>query len=250
MILLQQTGEIQHKVGNYCRTGEEQDIPGITSNRMHHYRRLVFNVVKNTMKQAYPLTLQVLGEKEFTVLVDDFFRNHNPQTPQVWKLPKEFYDYAIEANYQEKTGKIWLNDLLLFEWIEIEVHTMPDTNIPLINPDGNIFKDPLLCNPEARLIQINYPIHLKNIHEAEKLKGNYFVLVCRHPETGHVNFFNLSLLHAWVYENIATSDLNIGELIPEIKLHFGIEDEEKIIKNLESFLSDLLDKKAILGFKK
>lgn len=250
MKLLQKTGEIQHLVGNYCRTGEEQKIPGITKNRIHHYRRLVFNVIKNTMKQAYPLTLQVLGEEEFIKLVDAFFQNHDPQTPQVWKLPREFFDYALEADFSAKTGKIWLHDLLLFEWIEIEVHTMPDVETPEHVKTGNIFDDPLLCNPESRLIQLNYPVHLKNVKEAENLKGNYFVLISRDPDTGNVNFFNLSLLHAWVYENIATHDISIQDLMPQIKLHFGIQDEERFKKNLESYISDLLVKKAILGFKK
>ncbi len=64
MNLQKPTAKAQNQLGEYCRTGVNQNIPGVIENRLHHYRRLVFNVVKNTMHQAYPLMLQVLGEKE------------------------------------------------------------------------------------------------------------------------------------------------------------------------------------------
>ncbi len=248
MKLQEQTTSAQNNLGIYCRTGKIREIPGINKNRIHHYRRLVFNVVKNTMKQAYPLTLQVMGEEKFTALVHDFFSNHKAQTPQIWKLPNEFYEYALESDFRKKTGKLWLNDLLLFEWIEIEVHTMPDIVSPEFNETGNIMEDILITNPESRLIQLNYPVHIMNVVDAEKNEGNYFVLVSRQKNTGNVNFFNLSLFHAWVYEKITTEKLSVKKLIPQVKVMFGFENEKKLISNLSHFISDLKNKQAILGF--
>ena len=102
MNLLKQTYDIQESLGDYCKTGIERDIPGITSNRIHHYRRLVFNAVRNTIEQAYPISLQVLGEEEFGNMIHDFFSNHNCRTPQIWKLPGEFYEYALKQDFVSK----------------------------------------------------------------------------------------------------------------------------------------------------
>lgn len=200
------------------------------------------------MHQAYPIALQVLGEKEFTSLIHDFFSHHKPQTPQVWKLPGEFYEYALSANFKDKTGKIWLNDLLLFEWIEIEVHTMPDIELPEFGSKGNILEDVLLSNPESRLIQLDYPVHLMNVREAEKNKGNYFVLLSRDPETGKVIFFNLPILYAWIYEKIINEQISIKEILPNLKEIFGIRDDEKLLANISAFINDLKTRHAFIGF--
>ncbi len=250
MKLLQPTEEIQNSLGKYCRTGIETRIPGITPDRLHHYRRLVFNVVYNTMEQAYPITHQVFGTKKFREMIHDFFSVHDCQTPQIWKLPGEFYEYALEQNLAVRHESPWLHDLLLFEWVEIEVHTMPDEVIPA---QSEIHGDPLSkilgINPEFRLIRLEYPVHLMKIGKASENKGSYFVLVSREPDTGHVNFFNLSILHAFVFEQISGSERSIRSLYPDIHRLFGIESKKMLDESLMRFVEDLIQKQVILNSK-
>lgn len=247
MNLLQQTYEIQENLGLYCKTGIDQNLPGITENRLHHYRRLVFNVVKNTLEQAYPIALQVLGEKQFRELIHDFFSNHDCRSPQIWKLPGEFYEYSLENKTAEKINSPWLNDLLLFEWTEIEVHTMPDAEIPKAGDITSYLDDVLLINPEYRLIQMEYPAHLVKADKLEDNKGKYFVLISRDPKEGKVMFFNLSILHTWVFERIANQKISVRSLFSDINSIFGIDSETILAENLESFLKDLHLKQVVLG---
>lgn len=249
MILHQDTYQIQEKLGTYCKTGKEEQIPGLTPNRVRHYRRLVYNVIKGTLTQGFPLCHQVMGEEGFDSLVHKFFSEYNCQTPQIWKLPEEFYEWVIQNKISEKLNLPWLNDLLLFEWIEIEVHTMEDQIIPTASDITDLFNNLLVINPEYRLIRIEYPVHLFNIKEVENKKGNYFILISRHPETGKVYFFNLSVLHAWLFEKIADGDISVQDLIPEIATIFRIESEVVLKNNLEKVLRDLVNKKVILGAK-
>jgi hypothetical protein len=250
MSLSEQTLKAQYDLGNYCRTGNLSDIPGINKKHVKHYRRLVFNVVKNTMMQAYPIAAQVLEKEAFTELIHVFFSNYKPNTPKIWQLPGEFYEYAIEADFSNKTGKKWLNDLLFFEWTEIEVHTMPDIQPPQYKKNGNILNDVLVVNPESRLIELDYPVHIMNVEECEKNKAKYYLLISRDPDTGHVNFFNLPLFHAWIYEKISIEQVNMIQLVPEIKSVFGFKEDKKILENTTRFISDLIRKKAIYGFRK
>lgn len=250
MKLMTPTSNIQVKLGRYCRTGIDADLPGVTPGRIHHYRRLVFNVVYNTMEQAYPLTHQVFGTDKFREMVHEFFSVHDCQSPQIWKLPGEFYEYALEQNLALRYDSPWLHDLLLFEWVEIEVHTMPDQDIPV---KGEITGDPLnkilRINPEFRLIRMEYPVHLMNIGLVADNKGSYFVLVCREPDSGHVNFFNLSILHAFVFEQISGTERTIRSLYPEINRLFGIESEKMLDESLRRFTEDLIKKQVILNAK-
>ena len=57
-------------------------------------------------------------------------------------------------------GKPFLDDLLYFEWMEIEVHTMPDRPFPDYVKEGNVLEDRLAFNPEYEIIRMDYPVHL------------------------------------------------------------------------------------------
>ncbi len=247
MNLLKETYNIQESLGNYCKTGIEEDIPGITKNRVHHYRRLVYNAVRNTLEQAYPISLQVLGEEEFGKMIHDFFSNHNCKTPQIWKLPEEFYEYALKENFNEKYQHPWMHDMLLFEWIEIEVHTMPDITPPEYGIIKDILSERLIINSEYRLIKLEYPVHSKTVEQLLSNKGDYFVLISRDPVEGKVLFFNLSILHTWIFERIASGEKTVRSLFKEINEIFGVESETVLAQNLNAFLKDLHEKGVILG---
>ena len=78
--------EIQELLGEYCRTGMETDIPGVTPGRLHHYRRLVNNVVRDMLDSGFPITLAALGEEQWDTLVQEFFVHGQPRTPQIMEL--------------------------------------------------------------------------------------------------------------------------------------------------------------------
>lgn len=248
MKLHKDTERIQNLLGDYCRTGVERDIPGITPGRVHHYRRLVYNVVRDTMDTAFPITLVALGEERWDVLVQDFFSSEQPQTPQIWKLPLEFYRYHSNQETGTRIQKPFLDDLLYFEWIEIEIHTMPDKPFPEYSQTGNIFLDRLVFNPEYEIVRLEYPVHMYSAEKTLELKGNYFVLVFRSPETGNVQFLNLSGLNTYILTRLADEPIPLNDLKGDIAQMAGIESEKYLDEALSIFIGDLIDKKLILGY--
>ena len=96
MQLLDSTYKHQSNLAAYCRTGKLPEIPGIISENVSQYRRLVYNVVDDMLQNAYPLTVDLFTKKEWDKTVNDFFTNHPCQSPQVWYMPKEFYNYLTE----------------------------------------------------------------------------------------------------------------------------------------------------------
>jgi len=249
MNLREETKEIQELLGEYCRTGEEKELPGVTPGRIHHYRRLIWNVVKDTLDTAFPISLTALGEESWDLLVNDFFTAGLPQTPQVWKLPFEFY----QSHANQETGKRlqlnFLDDLLLFEWMEIEVHTMPDRPYPDFVANGNLFLDKLAFNPEHEIVQLEYPVHTHPVSQASEMKGDYFALLYRLPESGNVQFLALSALNTYIFTRLLESDLPLNEIKGEFARIGGIESGRYLDDALDKFFSDLMDKKLILGFK-
>jgi len=250
MLLNQDTKEIQSQVATYCRTGELKPILGAREDRLPNYRRLIFNVINDTLMQAYPITYEILSDEEWYSFVNDYFMNYNAQSPQIWKMPYEFYLFAKENNYNEKLNKAFLTDLLYFEWMEIEVHTMPDIEIFDLNDEGDLFEDKLAVNPEHRLIHLSYPVHLKAWDELEQNKGEYYVLIYREQETGLVKFIDLSPFLALFFEQLKTTDESIKTILEELFNQMEKDQKDIILKNVMGFIKYINELGLISGFRK
>lgn len=248
MLLRSETAEIQSNLGNYCRTGVLTHLPGANPKRLKEYRRLVRNIMHDAMTQAYPITREVLEEQEWQELVDAFIRDHNCQSPEIWKLPKEFYMYVRDADHPTTLRYPFLTDLLYFEWIEIEVYTMPDEDVECTS-SGDYLTDPLALNPERRLIRLTYPVHLHPARDSIKFQGNYFVLVYRHPGTSEVRFTNISMLHAWILERMEQENIPLQDLAEEASSLFAVQDTDALKNHLCLFFRDLKKEGAVSGFK-
>lgn len=248
MLLREDTQQIQSSLARYCRTGDLQPITGAKTERLPHYRRLVFNVVFETLSRAYPIAQNALGDVAWKNLVDRFFSTHNAASPQVWKLPYEFYEYCVDENLSEEIGRPYLNELLYFEWIEIEIHTMPDEDIPEYKSEGDLLDDLLIINPEHQLLHFEYPVHKMNTNKLTKNRGNYFVLIYREQEDLSVKFFDFSPFFALVFENLTEQGLTGREALIQAGLTLKMKDADQIIQNGIAFLNDLTNQGIILGF--
>ncbi|MGC9352812.1 MAG: DNA-binding domain-containing protein, partial [Mariniphaga sp.] len=234
----------QSSLANYCRTGEYMPIPGVKEKNVGRYRQLIFNVVNGSLQSAYPLTYNLLDENEWHELAHIFFSSHRCQSPMVWQMPKELYEFAVETNYVLIKKYPFLLDLLLFEWKEVEVYMMEDIEPPPFTSE-KLFGAGYVLNPEITVLSLEYPVHLKNakdITEAEK--DNYFVSLHREPETGRVLFTNMQYPHVQVIEKLAQEPVNFDQLL-KIFLQYAPEIQAR--QALHDFVHASLSSKLILG---
>jgi len=209
MQLLPKTFQYQTDLANYCKTGDYISIPGVNEKNIKHYRRLVFNNVYDSITSAYPITKKLFGKKKWKKVVNRFFSSQKIQSPQIWYMPKEFKDYVISNENKLLNKYAFLEDLLQFEWLEIEVFMMPDETIEYLT-ETNLY----YLNPEIRLIKTKYPIHLKKAKNiTEEDKGNYFISLHRNKETGAVEFTNLSIPFVDVLENLMEKPLTENAIL-------------------------------------
>jgi len=61
------TIEQQSLLAKFCRDGVEPSLEGVIDGRLHNYRRLVFGVVREALSSTYPLTVNLLTNKEWRV---------------------------------------------------------------------------------------------------------------------------------------------------------------------------------------
>ncbi|MCB2221877.1 MAG: DNA-binding domain-containing protein [Bacteroidetes bacterium] len=243
------TQQQQSDLAGYCRTNELHEDLQVRRERVHHYRRLVFNVVNDSLQSAFPLTKNLLEDKIWDQLVHQFFSAYKPQSPQVWKMPGEFYEWFSESEQPLRGEFPFIDELLQFEWMEVVLFMMEDIPYPESQKEGNWMDSTIATNPEFRIIQTNYPVHLRKaatIQDADK--GDYFILMFREKDTGRIQFMDLSPFFAVVVDNIAHgADLRsvllaLQEQMPQTSL---LELQENTIPLLEK----LKDKGFITGFK-
>jgi len=82
---------------------------------------------------------------------------------------------------------------------------MKNIEFPQAKMQGDILDDVLVVNPEYRLIELEFPVHLVSAKECNKRKAKFFVLVFRDPIHFRVEFVDLSLLHLFLIQRIMES---------------------------------------------
>ena len=234
-LLQSDTKELQSKLARYVRDGNLPLIKGARQDKLHHYRRLVYNIIFNSLSNAYPIASGLLGKENWKSLVDEFFVKHNPQDPQIWSFPYELYEYIIKSDYAQRVGKLYLNDLIYFEWIEMEVYATED--LELSNFRIIINNSEYILNPYVRILSFEYPVFRKDEKIEEMQKGNYFNICYRDLNDLKVYFIELdafaTIFLETLYENLDV-ELAIKKISGIINQDLGIDNFLSLIKNLEN----------------
>lgn len=248
-LLTKDTAQQQEGLAEYCRTGKLPSLKGITDGRLHHYRRLVYNVVDDTLSTAFPLMQNLLEEEEWDDMVHYFFSKHKCRSHKVWEMPLELYEFILEEDYPLKTKYPFFLELLWFEWLEVKVFMMEDITVnDTFSLDGDVINDRVVLNPEATIEHLHYPLHKKRAKEITKEdEGDYYVLLYRDAEGG-VQFMDLSIFFAWMLEQIMSNDISVKDLLPTAEKSFGLPASD-IEMHTKQFLQVLQQKKFLLGFK-
>lgn len=250
MLLHHDTKDAQSRLADYCRTGKIAAIKGLDTARATHYRRLVYNVVDDTLRAAFPLTFHLLEGEEWDQLIDGFFAQHPCQSPQVWYMPKELYDYVMLIDHPLCQKYPFLGELLWFEWLEIEMYMQEDKRPEAaVSKKGAFVSHKLVINPENYLGHFYYPVHLKNARTiTEDDYSSYFLAIHRTPDEGKVEFTQLSPALVRMLELLNDKPYTISELLNLVATEFNIGLSKEMVASTVSFLQMAMDKQLILGF--
>ncbi|MBN4067506.1 putative DNA-binding domain-containing protein [Simkania negevensis] len=249
MSLSKQTRQYIEKFVHTVRTGEYHEIPGMYPQRSSLYRRLSYNVIDDLLANAYPITKEFLSDEQWEEIVSSFVHEYTTTTPYFWEMPKGLVEYAKTTEYDKKWGYPFLNNLLHFEWVEIEIEMMPDIPLP---PNQRTEGDPLedipIVNAESRLEIYNYPVFRIPPHELTGKKGSYPLFSYRHPQQLRTRFLELSPFFMVVIEMIKNYRITGCEAIDAACDHFQIKDKNKALLHGKRFICDMCRKGVILGY--
>jgi len=247
-LLDNKTHYYQSALAGYCRTGKYNSIPGVRKQHVTHYRRLVYNVVDDMLQSAFPLTHHLLSAKEWNTLINRFFSSHPCQSPQIWSMPKELYQYVVQHGSTLLIKYPFLYELLLFEWMETELFMMEDLPVTYSNT-GNLSTDQLVLNPEHQLLHFQYPVHIKKAKQiTEADKGNYYLVMFRNPDTDGVQFMSLSPALVRIVEWLNEMPVNMETLTNYIADEWQLQITPDISAMISRFVTEALTNRLITGF--
>lgn len=249
MSLEEKTIELQRAFSNMCKQGKKASIEGASIEGMKTYQRLVFSNIQNTLEKAYPITKELLKKDEWEGLTRDFFAAYPIKSPHLWEMPKDLYLFVKEEGHPLEHAFPFLEDLLHFEWLEIAFFIMPDHPCQEVNSTGHLVEDPLVLNPEHRIVSFAYPVFRQNIRGCIENKGNYFLLVYRTHKAKEVRYFELSPLHVVLWEKVKEEGLTVAEAIAEAGQLFPQIPFKRLLPSATDFFQKLMEEEAVLGFK-
>ena len=247
----EETHKVQSSLVEFCRTGNPDIvIPGVNKERVNVYRELISHVVDEGLQNAFPIMHCVLAGEEWDKLFASFFAQYNPSTPYYWRMPKELYFYIKETNYGEKVSKPYLTELAFFEWLEIEVHMMPDLPIPEdYYSFGDCLEEGIVLNPEHQLHYFEFPVFKKPCDELKENKGHYYLLIFRHLEEKTVHFMELSPLFLRMIELLSEQPLTGREVLKRALSDLGGSLTDEYLNAAKQFFFSLQKQGMLLGFK-
>lgn len=226
----------QSELANYCRNGQYGHLKGVKIKNISYYRTLVFNNVFDSLSTVYPLTKKLLKKKRWLALVERFFASQPLKSPQIWRMPQELLNYVEVFESNLIVEYPFLPELIYFEWKELEVFMMPDKKKVKNRKPQRVY-----LNPEIELMRFEYPVHSKKASRiTSEDKGLYFVSMHRHPESGSVEFTNLSIPFVEVLEKMSKNPLTNVQIENVLRKY---ADERTVAVALNQFLTAGFDAK-------
>lgn len=245
-MLKQETKQIQEDLGNYCKLNHNDDIKGAKKDRLHHYRRLIYNIIDDALENAYPITRKQLNNVQWKQVVDEFVKEHPCQNPQLYLMPGELIDFAVKKDYATQFNIPYLIDMLNFEWVEVIVHAMKDEEIANHNTQGDFLNSSLYFTPYFQLISLSYPIHKLKTTDITDLNATYFLLVYRQPN-GTVQYTELNKLTTHLINELYVNNNSLLNALNPIIADKDEQTKQTVIEQSLGFIKQLTSLGVVLG---
>lgn len=241
--LTQETKKQQQLLAEYVRTGTVPE--GLLANpkRLPHYRRLVYNVIYDTLSSAYPITKTFLGKDDWGNLVESFFKVYPNSYAQIWQMPYGLFDYLNEYPNEFNARFPFLKELIYFEWLEIELYA--ETDLPVPSKDSTIKNVKL--NPHSRIMQLSFPFHKRSVIEAIEKPENSFVILFRNLKNYKIEFIEVTEFIAHVISRLEEYNNDLLYSFTRTGATYNLTDPKTIEKEANKLYSTFLDKGLFLN---
>lgn len=254
----------------YLEENNKLELLKIPRARLVLYQNLLLNSAQEAIANIYPYC-KIILENNWLELIEKFRREYPCQSFQLYKCAEKFPLFLSE---QEKiiNKHPYLQDLGLYEWIEVEVNNLPDFDYPENfepikpeTPEDMVNKVPF-WNPAHRFLLLEYNIHeildelniiidipqdkrQEEINNIICYPGEYRYLVYRDKDDFKVKYFFLNdLVYKLInYPDSKASYYQILENLWNREPSIRTEPLNKVIVNARELLESCFENRILVG---
>ncbi|KFZ37768.1 hypothetical protein HR45_07880 [Shewanella mangrovi] len=144
----------EYQLAAHLRDSRQPIDSALDSRRVAVYRELTRNNIYGFIDNTFPLTRQILADK-WPSLLDEFVRQHRCSSPLFLDIPAEFLAYMQQHYADGFDDKPFINELLHYEWIELDIATKQAEDLSPWHSD----KDAILhCSQAAVALSYRYAV--------------------------------------------------------------------------------------------
>jgi hypothetical protein len=238
----------QFELTRHLRDPQASPAPaGIEERRLAIYRDLLFNNIQGLLAGNFPVVSESLGERRWTALVRDFYREHRCRTPLFPELAREFLRYLEDCDELEPA---FLLELAHYEWIELALQLSEAALDPAeFDADADLLDGVPLLSPLAWPLAYAWPVHRIGAQfQPEAPPPQPTLLLLRREADGEVRFSELSPLAYRLVERLGESpELSGREQLRALAAEAGSDDMDGFVAQGRALLEQMRGSGVVPG---
>ncbi|NOQ65520.1 MAG: DUF2063 domain-containing protein [Methyloprofundus sp.] len=160
----------QAEFSAYIRNPSTATCPSdVPVQRMQMYRELFFNNVESFLSNNFPVLRQLLNDRQWQQLAQDFFSYHSSSSPYFSEIPEEFILYLQDERGIQEGDYPFMLELAHYEWVEMALSISQESLVPAKQPRLLDLEQGISLSPLAWLLAYQFPVH--------KISPDYLPLV-------------------------------------------------------------------------
>lgn len=246
--------DTQYAFAAHIRDPDKNPPPeGIEDRRMAIYRNLFFNNVVQLLSRTFPVLYKILGNKNWRLLVRDYFSRHEAHTPLFLEMPREFLQYLEKERGLVEGDPAFLYELAHYEWVELALSIDErEASLDEVDPDGDLLEGRPEISPLVWSLQYRFPVHTisPDNQPTEPSEQPTFLVVYRNSD-GRIGFLEINAVTARLIELLVESDVASGrKALEKIAEELDHPRPQTVVDGGLEIMEDLRSRQIILGIRK
>lgn len=234
---------IRDPVNNPCPEAVEE-------RRMKIYRELFYNNVEGFIANSFPILRQIMLNKLWHAMIQDYFAKHLSHTPLFPEIPREFLKYLEHERKMQPNDPPFILELAHYEWVELALSILDEKfEEAKINPEGDLLDGIPVISPLAWPLSYRFPVHKISPDFQPGVPGatQTHLIVYRDADFD-VHFVEINAVTARLLQLISSNNHKSARtLLQQIAVELNHAQPDIVVRGGMDILNDLQKRQVILG---
>ena len=222
-------------------------LAGVPQERMAVYEEIVFNNLFESVSACFPIASKMIGKRKWLKLNQAFMRDYSAHSPLFRKIPEQFLHYLNNPTPElQQLMPDYLNSLCHYEWIELLVSGIEETNPQDFQPNGDLATQKPVFTATMHLLDYDYAVHKITPRKKPQQKASTQLLVYRSTDD-MVKFIELNAVTYKLISLLLKEAITGKRALTLLAEELQHPQPERMIEFGLSILEDLRSQGVIIG---